>query len=122
VVLDFRCNVIEALLELGPGDVTLPFDPLLSRVTFDPDIRIFHKSLFDYLLDPSRSEALALNLGLAHETAANYILKHKNSTDNWGKSTISRRGNMFQHLPSFQIQTNFETLPTTANLQPSTAP
>jgi len=80
------CYAIEELLELGPGDVNLLFDPLLSLVAFDAvDIRIFHKSLFDYLLDPSRSGVLGLDLGLAHESAANYILKLKVLTDNWGK-------------------------------------
>jgi len=79
-------HVIEALLELRPGDLTLLFDPLLSLVTFEKDnVRILHKSLFDYLLDSSRSEDLQLNLGLAHGTATNYILKHENLQNNWRK-------------------------------------
>jgi hypothetical protein len=73
-------RAIEVLLELRPGDLVLLFDRLLSLVTFDNDnIRIFHKSLFDYLLDSSRSGDLQLDLGLAHETAANYILRGKNA-------------------------------------------
>jgi len=77
-------HVIEVLLELRPGDIVLLFDPLLSLVTFDKnDIRILHKSLLDYLLDPSRSRAHQLDLGLANETAANYILRVRNSRDSW---------------------------------------
>ena len=79
-----RC-VIERVLELGTGDIDLLFDPLLSLVTVDnDDIRIFHKSLFDYLLDSSRSEDLALDLGLAHESAAYYVLGLKSQLS-WGE-------------------------------------
>jgi len=82
-------RVIEALLEFRPGDLILLFDPLLSLVTFEKgNIRILHKSLFDYLLDPSRSEDLQLNLGFAHGTATNYILKHENLQDSWRKCSI----------------------------------
>ena len=77
-------SIIEVLLGLRPGDLILLFDPLLSLVAFDDlDIRIFHKSLFDYLLDSSRSEDLQLDLGLAHETAANSILN--------GRKILERR-------------------------------
>jgi len=73
-------SAIDSLLDLRPGDLDLLFDGLLSLVTLDnDDIRIFHKSLFDYLLDSSRSGALELDLGLAHETAANYHLRGKNT-------------------------------------------
>ena len=78
--------IIEALLELRSGDLILLFDPLLSLVTFERDnIRILHKSLYDYLFDASRSGDLALDLGLAHETAANYILRRKKSQGSWGE-------------------------------------
>ncbi len=71
-------SAIDSLLDLRSGDLDLLFDGLLSLVTFDNnDIRIFHKSLFDYLLDSSRSRELELDLGLAHETAANYLLRGK---------------------------------------------
>jgi len=76
-------HAIEVLLELRPGDVVLLFDPLLSLVKFEKgDIRIFHKSLFDYFIDPSRS-GLQL-LGLAHEAAAGHILKGQKVLNNWG--------------------------------------
>jgi len=79
-------HVIELLLELRPGDLVLLFDPLLSLVTFDDDnIRILHKSLFDYLLDSSRSGEHQLNLGFANENAANYMAQRKKLKDRWGK-------------------------------------
>ena len=84
-------HIIEVLLELRPGDLVLLFDPLLSLVTFDGDnIRIFHKSLFDYLLDSNRSGELQLNLALAFESAANYILQEKKWKDNWCKCSLRR--------------------------------
>jgi len=46
-------------------------------------MRIFHKSLFEYLLDSSRSGDLRLDLGLAHEIVANHILRGRNIQDNW---------------------------------------
>ena len=77
-------GAIEELLELSPGKIVLLFDDLLSLVTFDQsDIRIFHKSLFDYLLDPNRSGDLQLDLGLAHEIVANYILREGKMQNNW---------------------------------------
>lgn len=69
---------IKTLLELRPGDLILLFDPLLSLVSIEKeDIRIFHKSLFDYLLDPSRSGDLLLDLGLAHGVAANFLIRDR---------------------------------------------
>jgi hypothetical protein len=80
------CQAIEALLGLKPGDLILLFDQLRSLVTFDRDnIRILHKSLFDYLLNSSRSGEFQLDCGLAHETAANHILEQKKSQDSWGE-------------------------------------
>ena len=80
------CHAIEALLELRPGDLTLIFDPLLSLVTFEKrNIKIFHKTLFDYLLDSSRSEDLQLDLGLAHESAANHLLGRIKPQGSWGE-------------------------------------
>jgi len=79
-------HVIELLLELRRGDLVLLFDPLLSLVTFDDDnIRILHKSLFDYLLDSSRSGEHQLNLGFANENAANYMAQRKKLKDKWGE-------------------------------------
>ena len=82
-------HTIDTLLELRPGDITLLFDPLLSLVTFEKDnIRILHKSLFDYLLDPGRSGDFRLDVGLAHGEAANYILRHEKLRDHWGEFPI----------------------------------
>ena len=82
-----ECHVIEVLLELRPGDLVLLFDPLLSLITFHQDnIRIFHKSLFDYLLDSSRSKSFQLDLGLAHEAAANHIIQLIDLKDYWCES------------------------------------
>ena len=80
-------HAIETLLYFRPGDLRLVFDGLLSLISLEKgNIRILHKSLFDYLLDPSRSEDLQLDLGLAHGTVSNYILKHVNLHDNWSMS------------------------------------
>lgn len=60
------------------------FDPLLSLLTFHHDnIRIFHKSLFDFLLDSCRSGNFRLDIGLVDETAANYIVRVKRLKDRW---------------------------------------
>jgi hypothetical protein len=81
-------RAIKTLLELEPGELHSLFDPLLSLVAFDSEnIRIYHKSLFDYLLDSSRSEGLQLNLQWAHESAANHILRQNKfqDLDSWGE-------------------------------------
>ena len=84
-------HVIEELLELRPGALVLIFDPLLSLVTFDYDnIRIFHKSLFDYLLDSSRSGDFQLDLGLAHQTAASHILRKKKPQHVWSECLVEK--------------------------------
>jgi hypothetical protein len=84
-------HAIDTLLRLRPGDLVLLFDSLLSLVSVNDDnIRIFHKSLFDYLLDPSRSGDLQLDLGLAHETAAQYILWRKKCQGSWGECSCSK--------------------------------
>ena len=78
-------HIVEVLLELRPGDVILLFDPVLSLLTFDEgNIRIFHKSLFDYLLDSTRGGDLRL-VDQAHELAANHILQRKKLKDSWGE-------------------------------------
>ena len=62
------------------GDVTLLLCPILSLVAIDDEeVRILHKSLFDYLLDPIRSGHLPMQLDLArvHELAATYILRER---------------------------------------------
>jgi hypothetical protein len=68
-------EMVEVILNLQPGDIILLFDPLLSLVAVDDkDIRVLHKSLIDYLLDPIRSACFHLDLALAHEAVANYLL------------------------------------------------
>ena len=75
-------GIIGELLGLRLGDLMLLFDPLLSLVTFDDlNVRIIHKSLFDYLLDSNRSGDLQLDLGLAHESAANHVLSGRTIFD-----------------------------------------
>jgi hypothetical protein len=71
------CDNIESLLEMKPGDLILLLDPILSLVAIDHDVRIFHKSLFDYLLDPTRGGHLPFDLSKTHGIAANFILKHR---------------------------------------------
>lgn len=69
---------IEELLEMRAGDLVLLLDPILSLVSIDNSkLRVLHKSLFDYLLDQTRSEHLAFDLARVHEVAATYILKQK---------------------------------------------
>ena len=90
---------IEQLLELRPGDLILLFDPLRSLLNFDNGyIRIFHKSLFDYLLDTSRSGDFQLDLGLAHESIANYILRWRKILDRLGDSSLTDASSLASSL------------------------
>jgi len=68
---------IEGFLELKAGDLILLIDPILSLIAINQDgnIQIFHKSLFDYLLDPSRGGHLPFDLAWVHEVAATHFLK-----------------------------------------------
>ena len=67
----------EKLLGMKAGDLILLLDPILSLVAVEgADIRIYHKSLFDYLLDFDRGGHLPFDLKRVHETAATYILTH----------------------------------------------
>ena len=69
---------IEVLLGMKAGDLVLLLDPILSLVAIDGDeIRIYHKSLFDYLLDSDRGGHLPFDISCVHETAATYILTQK---------------------------------------------
>ena len=74
---DCDCITIEDILGLKAGDLVLLLDPILSLVAIDGDeIRIYHKTLFDYLLDSDRGGHLPFDLYRVHETAATYILTH----------------------------------------------
>ena len=70
---------IETLLDMKPGGLELLLDPLASVVVVPEVIthplHVFHKTLFDYLLDPSRSGPFSLDLTPAHETVTRYILR-----------------------------------------------
>ncbi len=71
-------EMIETILNLQPGDTILLFDPLLSLIAFkEQKIQILHKSLFEYLLDQSRSDFFYLDLAWAHEAIATHILEKK---------------------------------------------
>jgi hypothetical protein len=77
--VSLRDCTVEKLLEMKAGDLELLLDPILSLVSIDgAKVRIFHKSLFDYLLDFDRSGRLPFDLTRAHEIAATYILKQRN--------------------------------------------
>jgi hypothetical protein len=52
------------MLLLRPGDLDLLFDPLRSLVAQESEeenLHVFHKTLFDFLLDPERSQQFALS-------------------------------------------------------------
>jgi hypothetical protein len=84
-------QAIEALLDFRPGDLVLLFDPLLSLVTFEKDdIRICHKSFFDYLLDSTRSGDLLLTPALAHESVANHIVRGRTFQDKRGATLFPK--------------------------------
>ena len=71
-------TVIEGLLELKAGDLVLLLDPILSLLSIaDEEVRILHKSLFDYLLDFTRGGHLPFDLARVHESAAAYFLQQK---------------------------------------------
>ena len=74
---DSSQSKIEEFLELKAGDLVLLIDPILSLLTIDKhgSVQIFHKSLFDYLLNPSRGGHLPFDLAWVHEVAATHILK-----------------------------------------------
>jgi hypothetical protein len=60
------------------GDLELLLDPILSLVSIDGDeVRILHKSLFDYLGDFDRGGQMPFDLMRVHQIVANYILKQK---------------------------------------------
>jgi len=51
--------------------------------------------MFDYLLDSGRSEDFRLDLGLAHEAAANHIVRLKILKDGWCESSYYIYGRNF---------------------------
>jgi hypothetical protein len=92
---DFDDN-FECLLEMKAGDLVLLLDPILSLVAIDDsDVRILHKSLFDYLLDLERSGRLPFNLSRVHTLLATYILKQKILKDECGAFLFPRSIRLF---------------------------
>ena len=67
---------LEELLCLEPGLVSVLLDPLLSLVSVpdetDIPIKVLHASVYDYLLSPSRSGHLQLDVRLAMDVIAHY--------------------------------------------------
>jgi hypothetical protein len=120
---------IEDLLEMKAGDLVLLLGPILSLVAIDVDdddeppikVRILHKSLFDYLLDSTRSGHLPFDLARVHESAATYILK-------WIVSDVCRtflfhRSTPYSDSsPLLKIYSNFEILSIIANMRISMTP
>ena len=93
---------IEELLGMKAGDLVLLLDPILSLVAIDDGkIRIYHKTLFDYLLDSDRGGHLPFDLHRVHETAATYILTHKIQQAACGMVSFGIM--CFRNLPLSQI-------------------
>lgn len=70
-------HIIETLLKIRPGGVDLLITPLRSLISLDDcDVRVLHKSLFDYLLDSSRSGAFHLDLSISHRIVTEYIVEN----------------------------------------------
>jgi len=120
-----ECSTIEGILGMKAGDVTLLLSPILSLVAIEnEEVRILHKSLFDYLLDPTRSGGLLIPFDLArvHELSAMYILRERILADHCsvffsiGLDSIPTYGSCLKQYLNYQI------LPTTADLDISTIP
>jgi len=85
-------TTIEKFLSLQPGDVELYLADLHSLLNHDPDqrIRIFHASLKDFFVDPTRSKALWLNRRARHTMFARRCLE-----------TLQRKGRLHYSLQYF---------------------
>lgn len=74
------CSTIEAILGMRAGDIILLLSPIFSLVVIsNEEVRILHKSLIDYLVDPTRSGHLGIPFDprRVHELAATYILRER---------------------------------------------
>ena len=81
-----NCTTIEKILGMKAGDLVLLLDPILSLVAIEGgDLRIYHKTLFDYLLEFDRGVHLPFDLSRVHETAATYILTQKIAKATYGR-------------------------------------
>ena len=67
---------LEEMLELEAGYIQILLEPLVSLIhlPISPTgpVYFLHASIFDYLLDPSRSGDFRLDLSFAHETLASH--------------------------------------------------
>jgi hypothetical protein len=69
--------MIEKFLYLQPGDVELYLGDLSSLVTIEPEqkIRVFHASLTDFFVDPTRSKTFWINRQARHIAFARRFLQ-----------------------------------------------
>jgi len=69
--------IIEKFLCLQPGDVELYLGDLNSLIAIEPDqkIRIFHASLTDFFVDPTRSKTFWINRQARHTAFARRCLQ-----------------------------------------------
>ncbi|KAF8806738.1 hypothetical protein BYT27DRAFT_6607351 [Phlegmacium glaucopus] len=90
-------RLLEKLFFLRYGDVYIILSDLQSlmdvpapAINKDPsEIRIYHASLGDFLLDKSRSAKFYIDAGSAHATLTGYFLKHLSKMD------LSNEGHIF---------------------------
>ena len=93
-------GTIEMLLSMKDGDLILLVRPILSLISIDGDtIRILHKSLFDFLVDPTRRGSLPFDLARVHEVAANYIFTQKIRLKRCSKSSFMSRSDSLSPDP-----------------------
>ncbi|KIM43685.1 hypothetical protein M413DRAFT_443594 [Hebeloma cylindrosporum] len=82
---ELKAEALETFLSLDPGTVCLVLVDLHSVIDVPESrystIRVFHASLVDYLLDPSRSGRFGIHVGNAHALISQCFLKVLNTTD-----------------------------------------
>jgi hypothetical protein len=100
------------------GDLVLLLDPILSLIAIEDDqVRILHKSLFDYLLDLTRGGHLPFDLARVHESAASYILKQMIMKGSCGVSLPCRHIPDSESSPSSKAWNFFKLLRIIANMR-----
>ncbi|CAA7262443.1 unnamed protein product [Cyclocybe aegerita] len=72
---------LEEILSCRPGDIHLAFADLPSVISISEGhgVKVLHASLFDFLLDSTRSGSHALDLALAHQSLATWLWRKVNS-------------------------------------------
>ncbi|KAF9525673.1 hypothetical protein CPB83DRAFT_859158 [Crepidotus variabilis] len=87
--LELSCEAFDEVLTLRKGALHVMVEPLSSllslpsyqeakdidRVLPPKEPQVFHASLFDFLLDPNRSDRFYIDLKSAHEALAKYIIR-----------------------------------------------